>query len=421
MVTNDTGDKSSRVGPPEVPAFRRLFEARGLIAAFAALLVILAVAGVVSATAALVMLAGLIVLVALIRRDEAAMRPTSLSRPADQTWPDTGIKLFAEALPSPCLVLDRRGIIRFANHRAFEAFSVRPGDPLSFRLRVPDLLAAFDRVAKGGPAEGVDFAERVPTERWFAAWFAPLDAGHRQASFVALILDDLTERRRSERIRVDFVANASHELRTPLASLVGFIETLQGPARNDVEARERFLAVMREQANRMSRLVDDLLSLSRIEMKQHVRPSGEVDLCSVIRHLSDAMEPLSRDMKVTIATRHARGAGHRRRRPRRTDPGLRESARERLQIRPGRWPRRRHRQAGGASGGCRSFRFATTGRGFRRSTFRASPSASTGSTSTPVASTAAPVSGSPSSSISSPVTGRGWRSRAGLARVQHSG
>ncbi len=302
MVTNDTGDKSSRVGPPEVPAFRRLFEARGLIAAFAALLVILAIAGVVSATAALVMLAGLIVLVALIRRDEAAMRPTSLSRPADHTWPDTGIKLFAEALPSPCLVLDRRGIIRFANHRAFEAFSVRPGDPLSFRLRVPDLLAAFDRVAKGGPAEGVDFAERVPTERWFAAWFAPLDAGHRQASFVALILDDLTERRRSERIRVDFVANASHELRTPLASLVGFIETLQGPARNDVEARERFLAVMREQANRMSRLVDDLLSLSRIEMKQHVRPSGEVDLCSVIRHLSDAMEPLSRDMKVTIAT-----------------------------------------------------------------------------------------------------------------------
>ncbi|MEP2117955.1 ATP-binding protein [Bauldia litoralis] len=300
MASDDTEDKGSRIAPPEVPAFRRLFEARWIIVAFAALLAILALTGVVGWTPALVLLGGLVFFVALIGRSGSVARPASVSRPTEQIWPETGIKLFSEALPDPCMVLDRRGVVRFANSRAIAAFSIRPGDPLAFRLRVPDLLAAFDRVAKGGPAEGVEFAERVPTERWFAAWFAPFDAGHRQGNFIALILDDLTERHRSERIRVDFVANASHELRTPLASLAGFIETLQGPARNDTEARERFLGVMQEQANRMSRLVDDLLSLSRIEMKQHVRPSGEVDLCSVIRHLGDALEPLSSEMKVTI-------------------------------------------------------------------------------------------------------------------------
>ena len=76
-------------------------------------------------------------------------------------------------------------------------------------------------------------------------------------------------------MRVDFIANASHELRTPLASLLGFIETLQGSARDDAKARDRFLAIMREQGRRMARLIEDLLSLSRIEQKQHVRPGGD--------------------------------------------------------------------------------------------------------------------------------------------------
>jgi two-component system phosphate regulon sensor histidine kinase PhoR len=117
---------------------------------------------------------------------------------------------------------------------------------------------------------------------------------------ILLIVDDMSERRNADRVRVDFVANASHELRTPLASLAGFIETLQGPARDDPTARERFLGIMREQAERMSRLVNDLLSLSRIEMKAHVRPSGRVDLISVVKHVSDSLEPLARDLGVTV-------------------------------------------------------------------------------------------------------------------------
>ena len=98
-------------------------------------------------------------------------------------------------------------------------------------------------------------------------------AGRRD--LVIVTLHDLTPLRRIEEMRVDFVANASHELRTPLASLSGFIDTLQGPARDDPAARERFLAIMKQQAMRMARLIDDLLSLSRIELKAHVQPNPD--------------------------------------------------------------------------------------------------------------------------------------------------
>jgi two-component system phosphate regulon sensor histidine kinase PhoR len=113
-------------------------------------------------------------------------------------------------------------------------------------------------------------------------------------------LHDLTETRRVERMRVDFVANASHELRTPLASLLGFIETLQGPARDDVEARIRFLAIMREQAQRMTRLVDDLLSLSRIEQHLHLPPRTKVDLVAILGHIADTLGPLAQDNDVAL-------------------------------------------------------------------------------------------------------------------------
>jgi two-component system phosphate regulon sensor histidine kinase PhoR len=101
-------------------------------------------------------------------------------------------------------------------------------------------------------------------------------------------------------MRADFVANASHELRTPLAALSGFIETLQGPAREDAKARERFLAIMQEQARRMARLIDDLLSLSRIELNAHRRPDTPVDLVPIVRQVIDGLQTLARDRGVTV-------------------------------------------------------------------------------------------------------------------------
>jgi two-component system phosphate regulon sensor histidine kinase PhoR len=111
---------------------------------------------------------------------------------------------------------------------------------------------------------------------------------------------DQTPLRRVEEMRADFVANASHELRTPLAALSGFIDTLQGPAKDDAKARERFLGIMHAQATRMARLIDDLLSLSRVELSAHVRPDTLVDIVPIIRQVADGLEPLARERQVTI-------------------------------------------------------------------------------------------------------------------------
>ena len=281
----------------------RLAQGGRLIAATAGILLIAYLAGALTAAAALLILLAFAAAVVLL----PLARAMPLEAPA-QAVPtaslDAGARRVADALPDPCFILDRRGVVRYANERATATFQIHAGEALTFRLRVPDLVAAFDRVAKGGSPERVEFSERVPTERWFAAWFARLEA----SDLIFLLIDDMSERKSADRVRVDFVANASHELRTPLASLAGFIETLQGPARDDTVARDRFLGIMREQAERMSRLVNDLLSLSRIEMKAHVRPSDSVDLVAVVRHVVDALEPLARDLGVTIETEAPRSA-----------------------------------------------------------------------------------------------------------------
>ena len=119
-------------------------------------------------------------------------------------------------------------------------------------------------------------------------------------NFIALVIDDLTEHRRIDRIRVDFVANASHELRTPLASISGFVETLRGPARNDAKARDHFLQIMQSQTARMARLIDDLLSLSRLEMKPYLPPNARVDVRAIVQAVADSLAPLARESGVTM-------------------------------------------------------------------------------------------------------------------------
>ncbi|MFN3889452.1 MAG: ATP-binding protein [Beijerinckiaceae bacterium] len=204
------------------------------------------------------------------------------------------VAAFAEAMPHPVLLVDA-GVRLIAGNSAARALlpALRPGEPLPMGLRAPDVLDAVRRVCAGGAAESVRWIERVPVEQVFDVSIAPLDLGGLFA--VAIAMRDLTDAIRAERMRTDFVANASHELRTPLASLLGFIETLQGPAREDASARERFLGIMRDQARRMSRLIDDLLSLSRIEQTQHMRPQGSVDLVAIVRHVVDTLAPLAQE------------------------------------------------------------------------------------------------------------------------------
>ena len=164
------------------------------------------------------------------------------------------------------------------------------GHDLAGALRHPAVLTAADAVLRGERERVVEFEMASPVERHLSARLARLSPPTAEGSAAILLLHDLTELKRSERLRADFVANASHELRTPLAALVGFIETLRGPARNDTAARERFLAIMAEQAGRMSRLVDDLLSLSRIEMNEHRAPTAAVDIGNVLHAVADTLE-----------------------------------------------------------------------------------------------------------------------------------
>ena len=170
-------------------------------------------------------------------------------------------------------------------------------------MRAPEIIEAV-RAAADGKARRVEFNERAPVERAFEVYVTPILFGGavdmRNADAFLLTFHDLTAQRRVDRMRADFVANASHELRTPLASLSGFIETLQGPAKNDVEARERFLGIMVDQARRMSRLIDDLLSLSRIELNEHLRPQAVVDLVAIVGVVCDTLAPLAKERGVEL-------------------------------------------------------------------------------------------------------------------------
>ncbi|MFO1125815.1 MAG: ATP-binding protein [Methylocystis sp.] len=218
-------------------------------------------------------------------------------------WRDQAMDLLApviNALPEPIFVIDLEPSVVAVNAAAQSLRRrSRLNEPLSRGLRSPDMLDAVARVLAGGEAEKTVWVERLPVECWFEAHIAPMQIeGFEPAAMVSL--RDLTESRRVERMRVDFVANASHELRTPLASLLGFVETLQGPARDDGETRGKFLAIMREQAQRMARLVDDLLSLSRIEQHMHLRPATPVDLTLLVAHIVDTLSQMAEDRGVAI-------------------------------------------------------------------------------------------------------------------------
>jgi two-component system phosphate regulon sensor histidine kinase PhoR len=208
-------------------------------------------------------------------------------------------------VPDPVIVLGRDGhVIAFNDPAVALAPALSRGEPVALALRVPEIVEAIRRASADDEIQRVEFSERVPVDRWFAAHVAPLALDGRapgvEAGLLMVTFHDLTPLRRVEEMRADFVANASHELRTPLASLSGFIDTLQGPARDDAAAREKFIVIMKQQANRMARLIDDLLSLSRIELNAHVYPQTPVDLVSIVRQVADALQMLARDRGLTI-------------------------------------------------------------------------------------------------------------------------
>jgi two-component system phosphate regulon sensor histidine kinase PhoR len=233
--------------------------------------------------------------------------PTPASEPVTAAAP---FREVLEALPDPIVVvagvpgLQASRRILFANLAARAIFrGAVEGARLTAAIRRPEILEAIDESLFGAASQ----SSFIDGDRQWSAKARPLGAvGDERLAMVAL--RDETEAHLAEQTRADFLANASHELRTPLASLSGFIETLRGHAKDDVQAREKFLGIMQAQAERMARLVDDLLSLSRIELNEHVAPAGRVDLAVAVIDVIDALSPLMREKQVSVvANLAARG------------------------------------------------------------------------------------------------------------------
>ena len=222
-----------------------------------------------------------------------------------------------DSLPDPFFLLDRRRRVISANAAARRLFELErtadqeatnfAGRDLAGVIRDPKVLEAADLALAQNRKTEAQFSLPGPVEHTFGALIVPLSATAQDGTALIVALNDFTERLKMDRMRADFVANASHELRTPLSSLLGFVETLRGPARDDAKARDEFLDIMLKQANRMARLIDDLLSLSRIELREHTRPTEAVDIEGVLRGTSEFLDRQAKERRSVIVITAAPG------------------------------------------------------------------------------------------------------------------
>jgi two-component system phosphate regulon sensor histidine kinase PhoR len=219
----------------------------------------------------------------------SARAPVPPAEPPVPAWPpasDDSVSI--ESLADPAMMIDAGSSITAANVAARKLVGERcVGEGVAVALRHPAALDAVRLVRERGFAVEREIAGIGRQEGLYRLRVSSLGAGR-----LLLMFSDISAARLAERMRVDFVANASHELRTPLATIMGFVETLQGPAVEDEPARRRFLDIMAREAGRMTRLIDDLLSLSRIELDKYVRPTTVV-----------ALPPLLADVGKTLAMR----------------------------------------------------------------------------------------------------------------------
>ncbi|MBE2277563.1 MAG: two-component sensor histidine kinase, partial [Rhodobacteraceae bacterium] len=207
-----------------------------------------------------------------------------------------------DGLPLPALIVDAEQRITRANPAALALIGeVAVGRRLALAIRAPDLLAAVEEVLLHGDGPTREVPLRLNDESRFQAFVSALTAGGGRRALC--VLRDVTAEMQGEAIRRDFVANVSHELRTPLTAMMGFIETLQGQAKDDAAARARFLGIMEREAGRMNRLVRDLLHLSRVEAEERMRPRDPVDLAGVLRSAAATVRPAAaeRDSRIVLS------------------------------------------------------------------------------------------------------------------------
>ena len=289
-------------------ALSRIVAQASLLAGIAGVFAGLVIFGDLQIVAALIGFVAVVAGVAVLPVGVVTVTQT-IEAPQPPVVSGASVFVFADALSDPCLVLDRRSVVLHANPAAARQFpAVTTGNPITFSLRNPELVQAIDAALRTGTTRSLELHETVPSETWEKVVVAPLrrpglDWFEDEGRQLIVTFQSLTELKRVDALRSDFIANASHELRTPLASLLGFIDTLLGPAAKDAAAREKFLGIMRGQAERMSKLIDDLLSLSRIEMHQHVRPTGSIDLAGLLREVREGlmMQAKAADVEIRLS------------------------------------------------------------------------------------------------------------------------
>jgi two-component system phosphate regulon sensor histidine kinase PhoR len=246
----------------------------------------------------------LVLLPALLARPLRNTRPAGTPSALEAVDRDllSEVKSAFSGFDSPAFLLDPQAIVIYQNPAARHVFGeIARGQHISARIRSPAVTEMIRLSLAQGRNGQTEYSAIEPAESVYQVRCIHADSALGKTDFYVLIFRDISEARRIDRMRTDFVANASHELRTPLASLRGFIETLLGPARNDPAAHERFLTIMLEQVTRMSRLVDDLMSLSRLELKARLTPDEQVDLVPLIGSVCDALAPLAADVAVVIS------------------------------------------------------------------------------------------------------------------------
>ena len=219
-----------------------------------------------------------------------------------------------ESLPQPLILLNKNRQIVRATAGAQKLFgNTAAGRDFSSLIRTPKILDAVDEVLAGDRDQLIEFDIEFPSMMSVSAQIQRLSAPAADGSVLVITLFDVTEIKKVQKMRTDFVANASHELRTPLSVLSGSIKTLQGPARGDLEGQAKFLAMMEQHTTRMTRLIDDLLSLSRIELSASMVPEGTVDVFSVLSNIVVMLEvPAARrnirlELEPGLGIRHITG------------------------------------------------------------------------------------------------------------------
>jgi two-component system phosphate regulon sensor histidine kinase PhoR len=225
----------------------------------------------------------------------ATVLPTAVSPALPEALPR-----MLESVPAPLFALDGDRLVVAANAAANRLFGgALAGRNLLAFLRHPPLIDAIEGGQESAPIELPEAQGRSGPRR-LVARLQPIRPALAGATMMVMI-EDTTAAERALTLRRDFVANVSHELKTPIAALLGFIETLMGPARDDPLARQRFLGIMRGEAERMNRLVSELLSLSRIEMNEHQPPAGRADLGDVLKTVRDSLSTKAEEQKTKLA------------------------------------------------------------------------------------------------------------------------